>query len=576
VITELIDKYQKELEKKLEQVNLNKKVSEIKHYLDSREKLSEFNFQDYIEYFKKSGLSLGEMTKLENNIKYIKTFMNVDGFMEYDKFIEIIKDKFKILDNLVIDIEDDKYQEDIDKLESLKKNLENTEDYIEDIDFIFQIFAYFNLDFSNIKDYMQEIINHNKKVLTKKTETPIEIIDEESEDIKETEEFEFLENIFKLVEFGELEKNLLKDAYLANKEEFESKYNSIREIKELKYIFSNLENNKRLFVVLMCLSNMNVINNVIGICNFRNIKVKKMLGNVFVSNDLKFDLKDYLVDDEFYSLFTGSHEDFINNLNYINPGIDLSKIEPTYYITNGNLTRNNHQILREYGFDITIDSIECLTVTDLENKLQKIIESGLYSYFKENPRKILEIKDDAFFYRLKYAKDNKLEYKRKHLSKELFKYDGYGITEENFYEKVDVYKPDLFETTEFINLRNIEIDYNKPIHPFIGMLNQLYKDDETLSYNIDGFIVSKEKVWKLFNKYLTSLNGVMDSNSLVIGFDYAILSGLLLSEGEVVYLIDYLNKKLVDFFGSELSDVNLEEISDRIYNGLTSSRKMGG
>ena len=326
----------------------------------------------------------------------------------------------------------------------------------------------------------------------------------------------------------------------------------------------------------MVLSNLNIINNVVGICNFRNIKVKKMLGNVFASNGIKFDLKDYQVDDEFYSLYTGSHEDFINNLNYINPGIDLSKIEPTYYIANGNITRNNHQILKEYGFDITTDSIECLTVSNLENKLQRIIESGLYSYFKENPRKILEIKDDAFFYRLKYAKDNKLEYKRKHLAKELFKYDGYGITRENCLEKVDIYQPDLFKTEEFGNLKNIEIDYNRPIHPFIGMLNQLYQSDDMVSYNIGNYIISKEKVWKLFNQYLVSLNGVMDNNSLIIGFDYAVVDGLLLPKEEIVYLIDFLNNKLIDFFDTELNDVNLEDINNRIYNGINLNQRIGG
>ena len=149
-------------------------------------------------------------------------------------------------------------------------------------------------------------------------------------------------------------------------------------------------------------------------------------------------------------------------------------------------------------------------------------------------------------------------------------------------------KNDKYEIMEYLTLKKmyekiidsgksaIEINYETHIHPFIGMLNQLYQADDGVSYNICNFTISKVKVWKLFNQYLTSLNGIIDNNSLIIGFDYAITDGLMLSENEMKYLVDFINKKLVNFFEVELNDVNLEEVANRLYNTLNLNQRVGG
>ncbi len=392
---------------------------------------------------------------------------------------------------------------------------------------------------------------------------------ESESNLQEVSSSEFLTEIFENNSFNNLEIEILKDFYQNNKEKFEQKYNSLKNIKELSFIFSNIEDNKKIFIVLMVLSTLDIVNNVIGICQFRNIKLNKMLPNIFVSNGIKFNLKDFLIDDEFYKLFSGSYEDFINNLNYINLGIDLSKIEPTYYITNGNLIRNNHQIFKKYRINITTNSIECLTIVDLEDKLNKIIESGLYSYFKENPRKLLEIKDNAFFYRLKYAKDNKFNYKRKHLSKNLFLYDGYGITEDNYQEIIDVYKISLFDDQKYQDLRQILIpEQELVIHPFIKILDQFYLSEDKVTYNINNILVSKEKVLKRFNQYIR-VNKENDNKMLFIGLLYSILDDLILKEQEALNLIHTIRKQLIIVYPDELGELTEEKVNEILSHSST-------
>lgn len=570
---ELINQYKLELIKELEQCNLNSRIDELYSYLESKEKFSALDFSLYKDLFVKANYTQEEILKIENNIKYVTLFINNEDFLEYDEFIDALRAEFIKLKDLKKETLKEEFCKTIlYKLEDLLTNLQNPTTYIEDIDFIFQIFAHFQIEFSDIKDYMKEIINHNKKVLEIHKQNNLLREEEESIPIRESKEVlesNFLTSILENISFGNLEIKILNDCYQKNKEEFEQKYNSLKNIKELNFIFSNLEDNKKIFIVLMVLSTLDIVNNVIGICKFRNIKLNKMLPNIFVSNGIKFNIKDSLVEDEFYKLFSGSYEDFINNLNYINLGIDLSKIEPTYYITDGNLTRNNHQILKKYGIDITTDSIECLTIIDLEDKLNKIIESGLYVYFKENPRKLLEIKDNAFFYRLKYAKDNKLNYKRKHLAKELFLYDGYGVTEDNYQEKVEIYKIPLFEHQKYQDLQQILIpEQELLVHPFIKMLNQNYLTEDKMTYNVNNILVSKEKVLKRFNQYIR-VNKENDNKSLFVGFLYSILDGLILTEQETLYLIHIIREELVSFYPNELAELTEEEVEKTLFPSST-------
>ena len=567
MIRELINKYQAEVKKNLEQIALNNKIDKLYSYLENRNKFVDLDFSLYKDLFTKVKCTNDEILKLENNIKYVKAFSNSDEFTEYDDFITNIKKEFQKLDILKKDVTDKNDLENIfNKLQELKDNLENERIYIEDIDFIFSIFEYFNIEFKDIKEYMKEIIGHNKKVFNFYNEKAL-IKEDENIELNNEMENDFLESIIGNISFSNLEKNILIKYYLKNKEEFEQKYNALKDIRELDYILKNLENNKKIFVVLMTIATVDNINNVVKICKFRNLNIKKLLPNIFVSNGVKFKLDNLNVEDEFYSLFSGAYDNFINNLNYINEGLDLSKVEPTYYITDGNLTRNNHEILREYGFNLTIDSIECLTINDLEDKLNKIIESGLYLYFKENPRKLLEIKDKAFFYRLKYAMNNpNITYKRKHLAKNLYMYDGYGITEDNYNDFIEIYTVPLYEDEPYVSIHNISLENREiKLHQFISILDNLYLQDDKMSYNISEIIVSRIKVIKLFNQYLKSTNSIDDSNSLFLGFMYSVLNGLILSENETKVIVTKLMQKLKEYYPNELEDLREEIIMDKMF-----------
>ena len=557
---ELLKKYEEEIKK---QLDLNKQIDEILTSLDNKEKIVSFDFNLYKDLFIEANYSAEELRVIENNIKYVKFLITSEDFLSYDKFIKALKVKFKKLESLKLKKnEQEQLIKNYNLVSELKANLETTSSYIENIDFIFEIFTYFNIEFKDIKKYMNDIIKHNKKIYLSSQK---DLILDDNEPSKDN----FFTSIIKNINFTLEEKNILRSYYEKNPEYFEQKYNALKNIKELKYVFNNLEEQKKLFIILMVLSNIDIINNVISVCNSRGLKLHKMLPNIFVSKNTKFVGNSF--EDEFYQLFTGSYEDFLNNLNYLNIGLDLSKIEPTYYITDGNLVRNNHSLLRKYGIDISIGDIECLTIENLEDKLNKIIESGLYSYFKDNPRKLLEIKDKAFFYRLKYAKRENIPYKRKHLVNELFLYNGYGIDETNYQEKLDLYTIPKFASLEFQQLDNIVIlDNEIRTHFLLDLLDRLYKSDDNMSYNINGYIISKIKVIKKFNQFLKDNNNMQDNNNIFVGLIYAILDGVILTESETLVFIANLIKELKKVSLVELNDLSENVVGEILFSKTNS------
>ena len=555
MLYDLISKYISKLEKIQEQVKLNDRIEEVKSFLESRDKFSSFDFSLYKDLFEKANYTNKEIKRIDTNVKYIQLFMSSDESFEYDKFISELKKLFVKLNDLKKDVNND--IELLNKLTDLKNNLDNPSSYIEDIDFIFEIFEHFKISFNDIKDYMKEIIEHNKKISNVHTEELI---------IDNSSNTEFFDSIVEKIKLSELEYNLLKDYYEINHEEFEDKYNELKKIDELSFIFKNLEKNKELFIVLMILSDINIIREVVNISNSRGIKLNKMLPNIFVNKNKKFNLKNYPIDSDFYELFEGSYEDFINNLKYINVGLDLSKVEPCYYITDGNLVRNNNEIFRRYGINLTIESIECLTIIDLENKLNKIIESGLYDYFRENPRKLLEIKDDVFFYRLKFAKQKDMVYKRKYLVKDLFNDNGYKMNESNCIEMTKSYKIDLFEKGTYSNTKNIFIATEEvKIYPLIELLEKKYITEDKMAYNIKSILISRPKVIKKFNQFVKSLNGVFDNHTLLIGFIYSIIDGSILTESEIAFIANHIVKELKADYSSEFGDIKEEELSQMLF-----------
>ena len=555
----LLYNYQKELEDSLKQLEINNIIKEIFSYLESKDKFLSFDIFQYKELFNKANYSTEELNIIDNNIKYIKAFSSSLDNDEINNYLNVIKEKFNKLNILIRNIKNEEsLKEEYDKITKLINNLKEKSNYIEDIDLIFRIFERNNLLFKDIKDYLKEIIEHNKNVVSNNKEDQNNLI------IDESEKNSLLTNILNIADFSDNEISILTNFYQNDREQFEYKYNYLKQ--EFKYIFTNLKKYKQLFIILMTLSNINDLNNILSIAKERNLNLKKMLPNIYVSRNNKF----VGTNDEYYSLFTGSYEDFISNLNYLPKELDLSKVEPTYYIADSSLIRNNYNIFEKYNIILDIDSIECLTINNLQDKLDKIIESGLYDYFKNNPRKILEIKDDLFFYRIKYAKDTGEVYKRKHLVKDLFEPDGYKINENNYQEIMNLYKIPLFSSEEFSNYKNIEV--TRFIEPrLLYLFDRYYSTVNNYYYQIGNILISKNKVVSLYNKYLNGNNDNSDK-SLIIGLFYSIFDGLILNESETMWLIE----NIVNTLKIELLDVSEEEFMSIVDDMLEKNIVKGG
>lgn len=551
----LLYNYKNELENSMQQLQVNNKVKEIFSYLESRDTFVSFDISNYIDLFNKAGFSEEELKTIKNNIRYIQAFFYSLDTEEYNNYINVFKEKFNKLKILIKDIKNENLlKEEYDKINKLIDNLKDKNAYIEDIDFIFRVFEHNHLLFKDVKEYLKEIIEHNKKVVLKNKEEKEELI------IDDEEHNSLLDNILKTTEFSNIEKNILTNFYQSNQTNFEIKYNYLRN--EFKYIFSNMNKYKKLFIVLMMLSNIDDLNNIIRLAKDRNLNLKKMLPNIYVSKNNKF------IDtngDEYYSLFRGSYEDFISNLKFLPNDLDLSKVEPTYYITDSNLIRNNYNILvNNYKITIDVDSIECLTIDNLQDKLDKIIESGLYDYFKENPRKMLEIKDDLFFYRVKYAKDIGETYKRKHLSKDLFEPNGYKININNYQDMVNTYNVPLFAKDEFHY--NDKIVTEKKEHSIIYLIDRYFSTNNPLIYQFGNILVSKNKVISLYNKYIN--NNSEDIKTVVIGLFYSIFDGLIINKSETLWIINSVIEKL------KLELINIkEEEFDEIVDIILDDKK---
>ena len=534
---DLINKYKKELQQQIKQLELNEQIMELFLYFDTKEMFLSLDINEYINLLRKIKYSDEDIKILKNNILYVQSFINNLDDEDYNNHINIIKEKLSNLNTLVIEVPND-IKTNLESLNNLLL-LFNNNKYIEDIDIIFKIFEHFSIPFKDIKPYIKDIIEHNKGV---NLELP-----------KDNKFEEFI----KLYDFNEIEKEILTNYYKNNKVGWEQKYNYLTNTKEYKYVMSDINKNKKLFIILMVLSNIDIMNNVIKLCNERNIKIKKMLPNIFVLRNKKFISNE----DEFYSIFEGSYEDFISNLNFLPKDLDLSKVEPTYYISNANLIRENYQILLDYNIPLDINSTICLTIENLKDKLDKIIECGLYSYFKDNPKKILEIKNDLFFYRIKYAKDNNLEYKRKYLSKELFLENGFGINEENLQE---AYKIPLFEKEEFQNCKNIKLENIINIS-ILNLFDNKFLQEDKVSYKIGEFIISKNKVKLLLNKYLLTIKE-KTNKTLIIGLLYSILDGMILNQSETMWLVNYVIESIKELLPNELTDEEFDDIVNLLFD----------
>ena len=101
---ELINKYKNELEEQVKQLELNEQITELFLYFETKEIFATLNITNYIDLLKKVNLTDEDINTLINNIKYLQTFMNTLDEEDYQKYLNIIKEKLNILNSLIKEV----------------------------------------------------------------------------------------------------------------------------------------------------------------------------------------------------------------------------------------------------------------------------------------------------------------------------------------------------------------------------------------------------------------------------------------------------------------------------------------
>lgn len=223
---------------------------------------------------------------------------------------------------------------------------------------------------------------------------------------------------------------------------------------------------------------------------------------------------------------------FFKNVSLLNQlGIPIEKAsEQTVSLMPHEILKRNTSISNLYNIGFIKPSTGQYVLTGLLNNnmdvsLDRFIELGLYDYAVEN-KSSLNSYTDLAFRRLKYALDRYGEdniVKRSNtitITSEVRKENGFDINYDNvddFCPFCDVTPPD----ERFLKIANYSnSSYNPDIlqHPYISTLEE-YKSNNGISYNIDGVLVSRFKVLRIFNTIINHPSLGIDDME---GFVYSI------------------------------------------------------
>ena len=139
--------------------------------------------------------------------------------------------------------------------------------------------------------------------------------------------------------------------------------------------------------------------------------------------------------------------------------------------------------------------------------------------------------------------------------------NGYMINEENYQELVPTYKPMRFETEFYKKLEGIRpnIIDNRVITSLLKVLDDTYLEEDNV-YNIDGTLISRNKVIRLFQSFL---NNNTNNINYFEGLLFAITSNTLISKDDFDNLVSNIVNKYVESNALTSNDANnLLEILD--------------
>ena len=554
----ILNEYKKNLESNLKQIELNDKIDNLLLSLENQDNFNKINIVELETMLNTANYDSLTIKKILMTIKYIQ--LNNSLTKEYEK---ALKEAFRELLELKHEvISKSECEELLIKIAKLQETITSKDLFISDFDLLFKVFAELKIPMNSIAQFVKEIDKHNQQVILnqKVLEEDIEKLGNNQKLTIKEEDSKTNSNLQAFITknhslFSEFEQELLTNEYATHKEQMEEKFAYLNQAVEFKFIKDNLEMYKKLFIILLVFSNLNIIQEIIDLSKKYSIEIASLLPVFFISSNKDNDFSIYK--DEFYHNLAGSFETLKEVILMFSSNIE-PKILVTEYstlcMTRKEKIQENINVLNLYGIPLSKNSIKCLTINNLSAKIDNFIEAGLYEYIKSVPAILLN-EDEAFFYRIYYANKNGIQIKKRFLFKEITDVDGLDINRDNYLEKVKVYKPSCISS----NLLNDSKTF-KSLKGDIknNLLIQLLVDYEIndFVYKISDLYFSKNKVLSIYENYLNSLKiKNIDLLTSIKGIIIAFISDTILDYEDTKKVVMELLKNYIKCY-----DLNQEQI----------------
>ena len=530
MLLELIKNYRLKMEELKSQGLRGEKAILIADNLKDSENFKTVDINELLELLKAANYTTHPLNKIGTTLDYIKR----NNLYESRQYKSILISISSSLETLKLEnfnqVEIDKLLERIAKLE---KSVDDKDSFVTDFPLINQIIKESNLAPTDIYNIMLEIDKLNKNTLG------IDKVDNHTFALKLISKYgynpeltPYEEKLIETINISDLEEKL---EYLAGSPEYDFLKKSLLHHEFVLLLFAPLKNIKA----------------IKDLCNNSNLNLEDIFAIFYFNKDYELPKVD-VPQDYFYQIFEGTYETFVNNSKLLlTMGYDLDDVYQNssvlFYMATDTLERNLNA-LKSYNIPVTNPIVLSLEDNNIEDKIDKFIELGLYSYIKKYPQTLLN-KDKAFFHRIYYAKKNGLPIKRNYLLKTITSINGYSINEENYQDKVKTYSCPLLEE----DYSSLENQKNIDISNIINILDTYYLKEENV-YLIENTYISRNKVIRLLSH---------QGGFKIDGLLHAILKGVFLDKETFDNIvIEILNKFLENnLIGEEEVSLVLEKLS---------------
>ena len=502
----------------------------------------EIKYFKVIQFISKNNENLSSKYKLTNEQKeYIKNLLST------------LKNQINIENKNNYRIRD--IQSKINKTRYLLSKISNNNEYTEEIDLINEILEEEQIDYETRYNILVYILKQNKELfISRQEKTKITNVAEERPEIIETKVEETPEDkSTKIKAIFEKHARNFNEIDIEFQEQL-IQYGDLNNIEQmLRIVISiGLKENNPIFSLLLLYSNKEIFNNIQNISKESNILMKDLLKypGIFLQTTpfQNIDKKELDIHKPI-----PSYNSFINNYNNINKlGFNFKEV---YENLSAEITGNcdtiisNLKLTRLYKIPASTRrknkeySYSSMNKKETFQKIDRYIELGLYDYIKDN---ISVNGSEEKIAKIKYALDNSKDYPDL-LRDEVRPNGGYTkVINATLLETVStqiaqqikstwISTDILKENNETLSTyrRLIKKSHNDTINldlisnnNIIRLLEKNYKKDE-VTYNIDGVLISRLKVLRIFTTLYN--NGYTDADSLM----YAILYNSLITQEQL-------------------------------------------